>query len=115
MVVSILEITTPQGAIADKTQTKPTKFYNLDAIIAVGYRVNSNRAVLGNILRYANTFGSGFSEPNLRNMRKFYLVYSQILIQQKPSTELQNPNNVLDTIWEKPLAKLPHFTIGWSR
>ena len=44
VVVSILEITTPHGAIADKTQTKPTNFYNLDAIIAVGYRVNSNRA-----------------------------------------------------------------------
>jgi hypothetical protein len=44
VVVSILEITTPHGAIADKTQTKQTKFYNLDAIIAVGYRVNSNRA-----------------------------------------------------------------------
>jgi hypothetical protein len=43
-VVSILEITTPHGAIANKTQTKPTNFYNLDAIIAVGYRVNSNRA-----------------------------------------------------------------------
>jgi hypothetical protein len=44
VVVSILEITTPHGAIANKTQTKPTNFYNLDAIIAVGYRVNSNRA-----------------------------------------------------------------------
>jgi predicted nuclease of restriction endonuclease-like (RecB) superfamily len=62
----------------------------------------------------SNKFGRGFSEPNLRNMRKFYLVYSQIPIQQKPSTELLNPNNVLDTIWQKPLAKLPHFTLGWS-
>jgi hypothetical protein len=39
-----LELTTQHGAIADKTQSKPTKFYNLDAIIAVGYRVNSKRA-----------------------------------------------------------------------
>ncbi|MBN1990837.1 MAG: virulence RhuM family protein [Bacteroidales bacterium] len=44
VVVSILEITTQHGAIASKTQSKPTKFYNLDAIIAVGYRVNSKRA-----------------------------------------------------------------------
>jgi hypothetical protein len=36
VVVSILEITTQHVAIADKTQTKPTHFYNLDAIIAVG-------------------------------------------------------------------------------
>ena len=44
MVVSILETTTPHGAIADKTQSKDTKFYNLDAIISVGYRVNSAKA-----------------------------------------------------------------------
>jgi hypothetical protein len=44
MVISILETTTPHGAIADRTQTKDTKFYNLDAIISVGYRVNSAKA-----------------------------------------------------------------------
>ena len=44
VVISILETTTPHGAIKDKHQTKKTRFYNLDAIIAVGYRVNSNRA-----------------------------------------------------------------------
>lgn len=44
VVVSILENTTQHGAIAGKTQTKPVKYYNLDAIIAVGYRVNSKRA-----------------------------------------------------------------------
>ena len=44
VVCSILELTTPHGAIEGKVQTKLTKFYNLDAIIAVGYRVNSNRA-----------------------------------------------------------------------
>ncbi len=44
VVVSILETTTLHGAIEGKTQTKPTKFYNLDAIISVGYRVNSKRA-----------------------------------------------------------------------
>jgi hypothetical protein len=31
--------------MAGKTQTKPVKYYNLDAIIAVGYRVNSKRAI----------------------------------------------------------------------
>ena len=44
LVSSILELTTQHGAIADKTQTKDTKFYNLDAIISVGYRVNSTKA-----------------------------------------------------------------------
>ena len=44
VVVSIMEITTQHGAIANKTQTKETQFYNLDAIISVGYRVNSAKA-----------------------------------------------------------------------
>ena len=44
VVVSILETTTPHGAIEGQTQTSSTKFYNLDAIISVGYRVNSSRA-----------------------------------------------------------------------
>lgn len=44
VVVSILENTTEHGAIADKTQTTTTKYYNLDAVISVGYRVNSTQA-----------------------------------------------------------------------
>lgn len=44
VVSSILEHTTQHGAIKGKTQTKPVKYYNLDVIIAVGYRVNSKRA-----------------------------------------------------------------------
>ena len=44
VVISKMEITTQHGAIADKTQSKDTNFYNLDAIISVGYRVNSTKA-----------------------------------------------------------------------
>lgn len=44
VVVSKMEITTLHGAIADKTQKNETQFYNLDAIISVGYRVNSAKA-----------------------------------------------------------------------
>ena len=44
VVVSKMETTTQHGAIVEKTQSRETKFYNLDAIIAVGYRVNSSRA-----------------------------------------------------------------------
>ncbi|QTH40910.1 virulence RhuM family protein [Cohnella sp. LGH] len=36
--------TTQHGAIEGKTQTKPVKYYNLDAIISTGYRVNSQKA-----------------------------------------------------------------------
>ena len=44
VVVSKMEITTQHGAIEGKTQQKETKFYSLDAIISVGYRVNSAKA-----------------------------------------------------------------------
>lgn len=44
MVISKMEMTTRHGAMVNKTQTKDVNFYNLDAIISVGYRVNSHKA-----------------------------------------------------------------------
>lgn len=44
VVISKMEITTPHGAMPGKTQNSPTNYYNLDAIISVGYRVNSIQA-----------------------------------------------------------------------
>ncbi|MGN1026539.1 MAG: virulence RhuM family protein [Faecousia sp.] len=44
VVVAEIATTTHHGAIEGKTQTKDVCFYNLDAIISVGYRVNSRRA-----------------------------------------------------------------------
>ncbi len=44
VVVSKMEITTPHGAMPGKTQKNEAQFYNLDAIISVGYRVNSRKA-----------------------------------------------------------------------
>jgi hypothetical protein len=44
VVSSILEHTTQHGAIKDKTQNVKVKYYNIDAVLSVGYRVNSIRA-----------------------------------------------------------------------
>lgn len=44
VVVAKIATTTQHGAIEGKTQTTDSQFYNLDAIISVGYRVNSHRA-----------------------------------------------------------------------
>ena len=44
VVISKMEITTEHGAIEGKTQSREVNFYNLDAIISVGYRVNSQKA-----------------------------------------------------------------------
>ncbi len=43
-VSSILEHTTQHGALEGKIQTQSVKFYNLDVILSVGYRVNSSQA-----------------------------------------------------------------------
>ena len=54
--------TTQHGAIEDKTQEKDVKYYNLDVIISVGYRVkslqgtNSNRISLSPCRCFAATF-----------------------------------------------------------
>ncbi|MCK9638970.1 MAG: virulence RhuM family protein [Prolixibacteraceae bacterium] len=44
VVSSILEHTTQHGAVEGKTQETKVKYYNLDVIISVGYRVNSSQA-----------------------------------------------------------------------
>ncbi len=44
VVSSILEHTTLHGALTQKTQKTRVKYYSLDAVLAVGYRVNSGRA-----------------------------------------------------------------------
>jgi hypothetical protein len=44
VVVSKMEIATQHGAIKSKTQKSQVEFYSLDAIISVGYRVNSIKA-----------------------------------------------------------------------
>lgn len=44
VVISKMETTTKHGAIEGKTQQNETNYYNLDAIISVGYRINSKKA-----------------------------------------------------------------------
>jgi hypothetical protein len=44
VVSSILEHTTHHGAIKSKFQTNKVKYYNIDAVLSVGYSVKSVRA-----------------------------------------------------------------------
>lgn len=37
--------TTKHGSLSDKTQTRDIKYYNLDIVLAVGYRTNSSKAI----------------------------------------------------------------------
>ncbi|MDR1584443.1 MAG: virulence RhuM family protein, partial [Prevotellaceae bacterium] len=52
--------TTQHGAIEGKTQTQEVKFYNLDMIISVGYRVNSAQAI--NFRRWATSVLKEFAK-----------------------------------------------------
>jgi len=76
VVCSILEHTTEHGAVAGKTQTKRVKYYNLDAVISVGYRVNSTQATQFRI--WATTLlkkyiikGFAMDDERLKNGRFF--------------------------------------------
>lgn len=77
VVVSKMETTTPHGAIADKEQTKQVNIYNLDAIIAVGYRINSKKATMFRIwatqvLKEYIVKGFAMNDERLKNPINFF-------------------------------------------
>ena len=87
VVVSILETTTQHGAIEGKVQAQKTRFYNLDAIISVGYRVNSSRATQFRIwatqlLKEYITKGFAMDDERLKNGRYFGKDYFRELLER---------------------------------
>ncbi len=87
VVVSKMEITTQHGAIEDKTQTREATFYNLDAIIAVGYRVNSRQATAFRIwatqtLKEYIIKGFVLNDDMLKNGRPFGKDYFDELLER---------------------------------
>ena len=87
VVVSIFETTTQHGAIEGKTQTQKTRFYNLDAIISVGYRVNSSKATQFRIwatqlLKEYITKGFAMDDERLKNGRFFGKDYFRELLER---------------------------------
>ncbi len=86
-VSSILEQTTKHGAIAGKTQTNKVTFYNLDAIISVGYRVNSKQATLfrvwaTKILKEYVIKGFAMDDNRLKNGKYFGKDYFKELLER---------------------------------
>lgn len=87
VVVSILENTTKHGAIKGKKQTSEVKYYNLDAILSVGYRVNSNKATqfriwATKILKEFIIKGFAMDDERLKNGRHFGKDYFQELLER---------------------------------
>ncbi len=98
-VSSILEHTAADGKVYS------TLFYNLDAILSVGYRVNSKRAIAfrqwssaaygQGVLKelsqkLTERFGKGWSVETLTKCRKFYNVYA---ISSNKQTKLSTGSN----------------------
>ena len=65
--------------------------------------------------RLSEKYGQGFSQQNLRNMRQFYLLYTDRAkpIRQTPSGELQVTDNQSRTNGERSIY-LSNFTLTWS-
>ncbi|MFT6927143.1 MAG: hypothetical protein ACJAZP_002772 [Psychromonas sp.] len=87
VVVSILENTTEHGAIAGKTQTNKIKYYNLDAVISVGYRVNSTQATQFRIwatalIKEYIIKGFAMDDERLKNGRYFGKDYFKELLER---------------------------------
>ena len=86
-VVSILENTTQHGAIPGKTQTQFVKYYNLDAVISVGYRVNSAQATKFRIwatqlIKEYIIKGFAMDDERLKNGRYFGKDYFKELLER---------------------------------
>jgi len=86
--------TTPHGALKGKTQTKKVEYYNLDIILAVGYRANSSNAIkfrqwATSILKKHIIHGYTINENRLKTAQKqFNELQSTIaLLAEKSKTQ----------------------------
>lgn len=87
VVCSILEHTTEHGAMAGKSQTQKVKYYNLDVVISVGYRVNSAQATQFRIwatalIKEYIIKGFAMDDERLKNGRFFGKDYFRELLER---------------------------------
>jgi hypothetical protein len=87
LVISILETATEHGAVAGLTQTQQVKYYNLDAVISVGYRVNSTQATQFRIwatqlIKEYIIKGFAMDDERLKNGRFFGKDYFRELLER---------------------------------
>jgi hypothetical protein len=87
VVISVLETTTEHGAVDGLTQTQKVKYYNLDAVISVGYRVNSAQATQFRIwatqlIKEYIIKGFAMDDERLKNGRYFGKDYFRELLER---------------------------------
>ena len=79
VVVAEFTTTTQHGAMSGKTQSRDTKFYNLDAIISVGYRINSRRATQFRIwVSHHSTIPSSNEPKTKGSLKSMCIIYAII-------------------------------------
>lgn len=117
-----------QTVVRAVNQTMVCTYYEIGRMIVEDEQQGQHRAEYGKQVlkelsqRLATDFGKGFSERNLEQMRKFYLVYS---ISQKTSAELQSPQFQLSwshylklmrmqNVQERQFYEIESFKNGWS-
>lgn len=84
VVVKDFLTTTKHGAISGKTQTRQTQYYNLDVIIAVGYRVKSKRGVefrqwANSVLKKYILQGYAINQKRIEALNKTIEIESRII------------------------------------
>lgn len=108
--------TTQHGAIKGKTQNQKTKYYNLDVIISVGYRVKSQRGTqfrqwATQRLKDYLVVGYAINERRLEQKQQEVLHLKTGIKILSRSIEAQNENNENEilTIFAKGLALLDDY------
>lgn len=87
MVCANFAHTTQHGAVEGKTQEKEVKFYNLRAIVAVGYRINSHRAIefrkwATDILHEYIIKGFAMDDERLKQIKHFGVDYFDEMLER---------------------------------
>jgi len=108
--------TTQHGAIKEKTQNKDVKYYNLDVIISVGYRVNSVRATLfrvwaTRILKDYLVKGYAINEKRLQEKQQEveYLKTGIRILNRAIEGELERKNDTILSLFAKGLELLDDY------
>lgn len=95
--------TTKHGAIKGKTQTKEIEFYNLDIILAIGYRTNSIKAIefrkwATKTLKDHITKGYTINKNLLKQKENLYLEVLEDVKKLSIDNKLISNNQIIDLI-----------------
>ncbi len=102
-------LTTPHGAVKNKTQTRKVKIYNLNLILAVGYRIDSNQSTQFQI--WANSQITKFNQnnPTLRviHSKIFQIRGCTVMIDSDLASFYQTKTSTLKQAVRRNLDRFP--------